>query len=612
MKLFVSHSLDFSNKTPLIFLINFTLLSECFTSFTSHAPQHHHPGEFSVCGSVNASNNYKKGSKTTTLSSLSFPNLTEKNKRKMTAAVTPDLALQLQSWHLAKLALYDKVLGSASERFFDVVVITSADAEQTATYEANIEILLEQGRIPKQTKYLVFPDPPGRKVGCGGATFYVLDELRTLYGAAYSTKSVLLIHAGGYSKRLPNHSHCGKIYSLLPVASPQNEKAAMSMLELKLASFAHVATQIPSTRGGVFVTCSDDIIFYDHSLCDFSKPGFIALGHPGSVSIGKDHGVFVLENTEGAGIQTCKKFIHKYPIEQQRAEGAVVGKTADGEDEVFTDSCYFFSTEVSEVLLTLFETTLKKQILAEVDAYGDFMQCVGSARSDAFLTNFGNTAKDDDEERRNLIAVRTALYDALKPFDLHCLRLPGSRFYHVGTMKEALHHFCSDEGFLTCLGKINKAAPSCTFEGTTSSICKIESLVSSDATISGPSVLEFCRVPANVKVGAGSILSGVTLPEGTVLPPKVFLQTLPVRKSALGMEAGETDVAYVSHILGTEDDIKKASEDIKLFGKPVSKYLKVWRKRNIFDFTKMSFFTEIRVDLEQQDVPCAAYCSSVV
>eukprot|EP01059_Diplonema_ambulator_P019058 TRINITY_DN3182_c0_g1_i1.p1 TRINITY_DN3182_c0_g1~~TRINITY_DN3182_c0_g1_i1.p1 ORF type:complete len:543 (+),score=202.93 TRINITY_DN3182_c0_g1_i1:51-1679(+) len=478
----------------------------------------------------------------------------------MTAELTLEQAEEHRRLHFERMHMYEEVLNDKTKRFFDIVVITAADDEQTDTFRVNIQTMLEQGRIPAQTEYIVVPDPPGRKVGCGGATFYVLDELEARYGAKAETMKILLIHAGGYSKRLPNHSHCGKIYSLLPVPSVKNPKAAMSMLELKLACFTHVVGQIPDDKGGVLVTCSDDLIFYDHTKCDFSRSGFTAFGHPGSVHIGKDHGVFVLDEQDRdqqPGVARCLKFIHKNSVEKQHAEGAVVGKTPSGEAEVYTDSSYFFSGDVGKVLLELFKKEGKK-INAEVDAYGDFMQCLGGKRSKAYLEDYGNTAKTDDEERRELKAIREKIYDALEGFDLNCLKLPDSRFYHVGTMKEVLHHFCVDVPFLTCLGKPDPKQ----------GLAIIETLLHPTATVESPSVVEYSRIPENCAVQANSILSGIDLPPNTKLPPSVFLQTLPIK-------ATPPDVGYATHILSTDDDIKLATDNLTLFGYEVSKSLEV-------------------------------------
>lgn len=80
-------------------------------------------------------------------------------------------------------------------------------------------------------RYHVLADPPGAKIGCGGSTLVVLSILEDIYSnkldeciyllsllLAYFVivDRVLLIHAGGYSKRLPNHSTGGKIFCPVP------------------------------------------------------------------------------------------------------------------------------------------------------------------------------------------------------------------------------------------------------------------------------------------------------------------------------------------------------------------------------------------------------------
>lgn len=66
-------------------------------------------------------------------------------------------------------------------------------------------------------RYHVLVDPPGPKIGSGGSTLVVLDALSKAYGAHFKTMKILLLHAGGYSKRLPHVSACGKIFATLPI-----------------------------------------------------------------------------------------------------------------------------------------------------------------------------------------------------------------------------------------------------------------------------------------------------------------------------------------------------------------------------------------------------------
>lgn len=84
-------------------------------------------------------------------------------------------------------------------------------------------------------RYLVFSDPPGAKIGNGGATLHVFEQLEKVVGweelkkgdkNQFNTRGiainteyaarVLLLHAGGYSQRLPSVSVVGKIFMGLP------------------------------------------------------------------------------------------------------------------------------------------------------------------------------------------------------------------------------------------------------------------------------------------------------------------------------------------------------------------------------------------------------------
>ena len=73
---------------------------------------------------------------------------------------------------------------------------------------------------------------------------YALDELEKLYPGGLDESKVLLIHAGGFSKRLPNVSVTGKIFAVLPFGEP-----IYTMLEMKLASYIEFPSKMsPGVR----------------------------------------------------------------------------------------------------------------------------------------------------------------------------------------------------------------------------------------------------------------------------------------------------------------------------------------------------------------------------
>lgn len=62
----------------------------------------------------------------------------------------------------------------------------------------------------------MLPDPDGKRVGSGGATFNVMAWLAGQEGGSskkiFKNKRILVIHSGGDSKRIPQYSVCGKLF----------------------------------------------------------------------------------------------------------------------------------------------------------------------------------------------------------------------------------------------------------------------------------------------------------------------------------------------------------------------------------------------------------------
>jgi len=109
----------------------------------------------------------------------------------------------------------------------------------------------------------VFPDPPGAKVGSGGATLLSLERLREIYSQEELDRfRVIMVHGGGASQRLPNHSAGGKVtfltndstdvtlsllYQVLaPLPCQLSNGELCSMLEITLILYAEVLILAPT------------------------------------------------------------------------------------------------------------------------------------------------------------------------------------------------------------------------------------------------------------------------------------------------------------------------------------------------------------------------------
>lgn len=389
---------------------------------------------------------------------------------------------------------------------FDLCVLTARDSVQKASFEQEIRNKRQNmGSIPQELRFLVVCDEVG-SVGSGTATVRVLHHLLRHHFSNSEQEMdrarILLIHCGGFSKRLPNHSTLGKLFAPLPfhlscksqIRDENGENnddfsyyGLWSMLEMKLAMFACVGkalksvakqqtkntnvveqSSLSSVDGGgggvVMVTCADDICIFDHefvtkSLVQMGQRdelrGIMAFAHRSPVEIGLTHGVFVLNAQEKMNVVVneklggqqvlgehsiveCDRFLHKPSLETMRLNNAVV-------DDAFayTDSSYFMFPDVVRQLIQ-FSRNHPLPIRCELDCYGDFLSHMGRRAIEP-------STRDNDEKSVLLHELYHMLHDKV----LRVICCHPSVFYHIGTMQEYIDHLAtnlSENTFLQQIG----------------------------------------------------------------------------------------------------------------------------------------------------------------
>lgn len=453
-----------------------------------------------------------------------------------------------------KLDKFNRLRGKEVQprTFWDIVVLTAVDEDQRNAYEIQIKEKLGRKELPLGVPYHVFADPPGHKIGNGGSTLYSLEHLQTLYGTALSGLRVILIHAGGFSQRLPSASALGKIFMALPGGEPLYQ-----MLEVKLALYVDFPVHM---KPGILVTCADDIELYsipnDQSI-RFECSGFTALAHPSSLTIGTTHGVFVLDPVEKSGVSeiqytTCQRFLHKPSVDEMRQSDAV-RNSPDGDkpiseaEFVYTDSTYYMDYTTASSLLNLLNEV--KPLTCEVDAYGDFLQALGPGASIAYTNNTANVTKKDS----NLLSVRQKIFHHLRGTPLNVILLNCSKFYHIGTTDEYIFHLTEDRYVREELGLKSVAFSVCEYKPCDMSpvvACVMHSIVQSSAILSPGAVVEYCRLDADVKVGEKSVVSGCWVDAGVSVPSHTFLHSLSVTVNGA--------VSFVTVAFGTRDNLKRS------------------------------------------------------
>ena len=393
---------------------------------------------------------------------------------------------------------YERLRGKKPEtekvQFWDVVVISAGDASQQAWYEAQLEMKHQSGDLPL-VPFHIIPDPPGSRIGSGGSTLHILTQLRGQFGASLERWRILLIHAGGYSKRLPSHSCSGKIFSPLPVRTERG--GPYQMLDLKLAMYLPFLAMM---QPGVFITASDDIEVFnlDPDLLESSSGEMItALAHPSSLFIGTTHGVYVMKELELAektlqDVRPCLEVLQKPSVDLMRERGAV--REEGGQEIVYSDSAFWFHSATTEKLIELHQNIGTWDV--EMCIYGDLLTCLGERKQKHYL----DTLYSADESLPQ-VKVKRKIAESVGDTQLDILSLHSSKFYHLGTTQEYLHGLTNDK-YLRLELNLENIVCSNIKEDCSNQIQGIvlNSVIEKSATLPSDSIVEYSAIYSKVRI----------------------------------------------------------------------------------------------------------------
>lgn len=160
--------------------------------------------------------------------------------------------------------------------------------------------------LPASTHYAVLPDPDGKRVGSGGATLNVLRYVHENAGS-FENQRILVIHSGGDSKRVPQYSACGKLFSPVPRVLPNGKRS--TLFDEFMISMSGVAARM---NAGMLVCSGDVLLLFNPLQIDFYGKGAAALSIKEPAEIGKNHGVYRVDGEGNVG-----GFLHKKTVEQE-------------------------------------------------------------------------------------------------------------------------------------------------------------------------------------------------------------------------------------------------------------------------------------------------------
>ncbi|HUX12265.1 MAG TPA: L-fucokinase, partial [Spirochaetia bacterium] len=203
---------------------------------------------------------------------------------------------------------------------FSYCIITASDAAQAESFRRLIDRRIEHGLYPREISFRVYPDPEGGRIGSGGGTLWALQRLVTDIApndpkSFLASSRILIIHAGGESRRLPCYAPEGKLFAPVPVAS--SSVIPPVVLDLDLSLFL----KYPWRDGETVVASGDVIIDFDTDavvmpgtpLCGFAKPA--------PFSQGARHGVFRFDAQGVEVLEYYQKQSEAFLARHARLEG---------------------------------------------------------------------------------------------------------------------------------------------------------------------------------------------------------------------------------------------------------------------------------------------------
>jgi len=440
---------------------------------------------------------------------------------------------------------------------WDYLIISASNKNQADSYTSQIKLREDLDRIRGFRNILIVPDPEGRRVGSAGSTVQclmrVVDKEQGLSADALKGLRVLVIHAGGDSKRLPPYSSCGKIF--MPIPGEKEELAGKTIFDRILSVYKNLP-EPDSKKGQITITSGDVILDFDSEKAFFYGDGITGLGGLADPETAKNHGVFCPAEDR----KKIRRFLQKPSVTKQKKQGAL-----DSSGRSILD-IGIINIDTSSVgkLFDLFGiqadskgkmkwsgplaraamengVDLYREIACALGLEVDFPSYVEEVRE------AGSTLKEE---------LLKNIFDGVSgiPFFVHIV--PECGFYHFGNLK---HIIKSTLGAVSAYsGRLAK-----------DKVISINNVLRDEKLVSGnKSWVEGCRIKGKLSLGGRNIVTGVDVDEELALPEEACLDIVP------GKNRSGKKVFFV-RLYSSDDDFKTSdSKRITVCGLSLRDWLK--------------------------------------
>jgi galactokinase/mevalonate kinase-like predicted kinase len=314
-------------------------------------------------------------------------------------------------------------------RLFDVVLITASSERQAGAFRTLIARRQTHGLYPRELTFEVVADPPGGRIGTGGGTLWALERLLAQQPenereSFFDRQRILLIHAGGESRRLPAYAPEGKLFAPLPV--PSSALLPPVVLDLQLGLFF----KYPWRKGEVVISSGDVVLDFDAALLPEERSPVFGFAKAAALEQGSRHGVFRFDNRRERVID----YYQKAPVATLQREAVIEGTLECALDIGLVS----LAPAAVRAFVQLGRTpvdggTLRDALAAgrlRFDLYLEVLSaCLAGLEREAFWRRVGPASGLPQE-----LALR--LYDVFHPLGLGGTLTRATTFVHVGSLAE--------------------------------------------------------------------------------------------------------------------------------------------------------------------------------
>ncbi len=432
---------------------------------------------------------------------------------------------------------------------WDLLIVTASNDQQAEAYRSQLMLRRDLGLLAGVDEVTVVADPDGVRIGSGGSTLLCLmtvlsDRLSgtdltdpNAWRELLAELRILIVHAGGDSRRLPAYGPCGKIF--VPVPGESDAAVPVTLFDKQLPTYLHLSAGQPGA-GQVVIVSGDVLLSFDPTQIRLDAEGIVGLATPASPTSASKHGVYC-PGPEGR----VRGFLQKPSVDEQRSQNAV-----DRLGQSLLDiGVISFDAASAVAMLELCEPTKTEDGLCWSGPVGEGIEQAGldfyreiccALGTDASADHHRKSARQSGSGLSDELLGR--LFEGLHSVPFHVRALPHCGFLHFGTSAQMVP---SGQELLRIEQGVSQVSEPLTMN---TAVEPGGSLTGVDAWVEG------CRVSAPVTFAGRNMLVGADVAEPLSLGEGACLDVLP------GTDDEGNEAWYV-RCYGVDDPIKSPLND---------------------------------------------------